>query len=115
MLLGTIDKVTSIYVCVRVTVYATILWETIAHYGRQYRVIVKSLHYIKYFSIQTATIDIVHKTMFSIITFPVLCLLVLTAVHLSASQLTDEEKQDLLDLQNRARSMVDPIATNMVS
>jgi len=49
----------------------------------------------------------------SVFTFPVLCLLVLTAVHLSVSQLTDQQKQDLLDLHNRARSMVDPIATNM--
>jgi len=46
-------------------------------------------------------------------TFPVLCLLVLYAVHLSVSQLTDQQKQDLLNLHNRARSMVDPIATNM--
>ena len=49
----------------------------------------------------------------SVFTFPVLCMLVLTAVHLSVSQLTDEQKQDLLDQHNRARSMVDPIATNM--
>ena len=49
----------------------------------------------------------------SMATFSVLCLLVLTAVHPSVSQLTDEEKQDLLDMHNRARSMVDPIATNM--
>ena len=46
-------------------------------------------------------------------TFSVFCLLVLTAVHLSVCQLTDEEKQDLLDMHNRARSVVDPIATNM--
>ena len=38
--------------------------------------------------------------------------LLLTAV-LSVSQLTDEEIQLLLDLHNRARSMVDSIATNM--
>ena len=31
----------------------------------------------------------------------------------SGTQLTDEQKQLLLDLHNRARSMVDPIATNM--
>jgi len=37
------------------------------------------------------------------------CLPLLTAV----SQLSDEDKQLLLDLHNRARSMVDPIATNM--
>ena len=49
----------------------------------------------------------------SVFTFPVLCLLVLTVAHLSVSQLTDEDKQLLLDLHNRARSMVDPIATNM--
>ncbi|XP_065915977.1 uncharacterized protein [Dysidea avara] len=49
----------------------------------------------------------------SVFTFPVLCLLVLTAAHLSVSQLTDEDKQLLLDLHNRARSMVYPIATNM--
>ena len=49
----------------------------------------------------------------SVFTFPVLCLLVLTAAHLSVSQLTDEDKQLLLDLHNRARSMVDPTATNM--
>ena len=32
---------------------------------------------------------------------------------LSVSTLTDEEKQQVLDAHNRARSMVDPIATNM--
>jgi len=41
-----------------------------------------------------------------------MCLLVLTAAP-SVSQLSDEEKQLLLDHHNRARSMVDPIATNM--
>ena len=45
--------------------------------------------------------------------FPVLCLLVSTVAHLCVSQLTDEQKQSLLDLHNRARSMVDPIATDM--
>ena len=51
--------------------------------------------------------------MFSSITFPVLCLLVLSVAHLSVSQLTQEDKQLLLDLHNEARSKVDPIATNM--
>jgi len=49
----------------------------------------------------------------SVFNFPVLCLLVLTVAHLSASELTDEDKQLLLDLHSRARIMVDPIATNM--
>ena len=31
----------------------------------------------------------------------------------SGTQLTNEQKELLLDLHNRARSMVDPIATNM--
>jgi len=48
-----------------------------------------------------------------IYTIPVLFLLVLTAAHLTVSQLTDEDKQLLLNLHNEARSMVDPIATNM--
>ena len=46
----------------------------------------------------------------SVFTFPVL---VSTVAHLCVSQLTDEQKQSLLDLHNRARSMVDPIATDM--
>ena len=50
---------------------------------------------------------------FSSIIFPVLYLLMLTVAHLSVSQLTEEDRQLLLDLHNEARSMVDPIATNM--
>ena len=48
-----------------------------------------------------------------VFTSPVLCLLVLSVAHPSVSQLTDEEKQNLLDLHNMARGMVDPLATNM--
>ena len=44
---------------------------------------------------------------------PVLCLLVLTTARLSVSQLTDEDKQFILDFHNDARDNVDPIATNM--
>ena len=45
------------------------------------------------------------------VTVALFCLLL--AVHLSVSQLTNEQQQLLLDLHNQARGDVAPIATNM--